>query len=165
MSEMKRPRYKVEIVTTAFQITGEVEPVGPWIVYLNNPDRHVVPVHNARAVPIGVANTAAIDRSLLLVNRADICLIVLLEAAARESVSMMRHVEVTISHVGPLICRSEFHMGAEVSLLTFFDDLSGHFFPATNAEVYPLVTWPRPLPRKIDMVMLNRQQVKLFYNT
>lgn len=163
MPDVTRPRFNVAIITTAFQVTGQVEPIGPWVVYLNNIDRHTVPVLNARALPIGAVHGSALERPQLYLNRADICLIALLDASAREAVTVMKTSRVAICHLGPLICRSEFHMGAEAQLITFFDDLNGHFFPVTNADVYPLVPLPAPLPHKIDLALLNRQQVKMTY--
>ncbi len=54
-------------------------------------------------------------------------------------VHMLRNVQTAIAHIGPVICRGEWHMGMDATLLTFMDDLPGNFFPVTNADLHAKV--------------------------
>ena len=62
MADLSRPRYEVTVVTTAFQITGQIEPIGPWLDFLNAKDKFTLPVHNAHVLAIGTSAGAAQSR-------------------------------------------------------------------------------------------------------
>ena len=55
MPEFTRPRYDATVITTEFQITGQIEPIGPWLDYLNAKDKYTLPIHNARILAIGTS--------------------------------------------------------------------------------------------------------------
>ena len=69
---------------------------------------------------------------------------------------MLRNVQTAIAHIGPVICRGEWHMGTDATLATFIDDLPGNFFPITNADLHAKVALPAPLPHKAEMMLVNR---------
>lgn len=164
MAEIARARYSVEIVTTAFHVTGDVEPIGPWQIFLNSPDRCALTVCHAHVAPLTQSvHLSSRERPQVYLSLNQICFIILPDVVARESITLMKHVETAICHVGPIVCRSNVHMGAEARLQTFLDDLSGHFFPVTHAELYPLTMLDAPLTRKAELMLINRRQVQLYY--
>jgi len=162
--EINRPRYGVEIITTGFHVKGLVEPVGPWLEFMNNRERHTLTVLNANASPLGGKNSHLPEHPQVYLSRHDVCAVILSDPAARAAMTILKHAEPAIAHVGPLICRCEFHMGAESHLNTFFDDLAGDFFVATHVELYVSATPSNPLPHRAEMMLINRRQVRLFYS-
>ena len=77
MADFSRPRYEATVITTAFQITGQIEPFGPWLDYLNTRDKIAVPVYNAHILAIGTAVGTAPEKPQVYVNCQDIYLIYL----------------------------------------------------------------------------------------
>ena len=129
MADFSRPRYEATVITTAFQITGQIEPIGPWLDFLNAKDKITLPVYNAHLLAIGTSVGPAPEKPQVFVNRHDICFIYLPDRNSHQTVHMLRNVQTAIAHIGPVICRGEWHMGMDATLATFIDDLPGNFFP------------------------------------
>ncbi|HSD82428.1 MAG TPA: hypothetical protein VLG46_01135 [Anaerolineae bacterium] len=158
-----RPRFEVMLITTAFQITGQIEPVGTWLDFLNARDKFTVTVHNAHILAIGTSVGPAPEKPQAYVNRNDICFIYLPDRNSHQSVYMLKNLQTAIAHLGPVICRGEWHMGVDATLATFVDDLPGHFFPITNADLHAKIALPAPLPHKAELILVNRQHVALYH--
>jgi len=163
MPDFVRPSYAATVITSDFEIIGQIEPIGPWLDYLNARDKYTLPVKNARLLPIGAAAGNAPEKPQVFVNRADICFIYLPDRTAHQAVHMLRNVQAAIAHIGPVICRAEFHMGMDANLLTFMDDLPGNFFPITNADLHAKVALPVPLPGKAELLLVNRLHVPVYH--
>lgn len=161
MADFSRPRYEATVITTAFQITGQIEPIGPWLDYLNAKDKITVPIYHARMLAIGTSAGSAPEQPQVIVNRNHICLIYLPDRSSHQTVHMLKNVQTAIAHIGPVICRGEWHMGIDVRLATFIDHLPGDFFAVTNADLHARVALPAPLPPKVELILVNRQHVSV----
>jgi hypothetical protein len=158
-----RPRFDALVVTTAFQITGQIEPIGTWLDFLNAKDKFTLPVYNAHVLAIGTSAGPAPEKPQVYVNRNDICFIHLPNRDSHQSVYMLKNVQTAIAHLGPVICRGEWHMGADATLVTFVDDLPGNFFPITNADLHAKAAMPAPLPHKTELILANRLHVSIYH--
>lgn len=163
MADFTRPRYEAMVITTAFQITGHIEPIGPWLDYLNAKDKITLLVHNAHIHAIGTSVGSAPEKPQVYVNRHEICFVYLPDRNSHQSVHMLKNVQAAIAHIGPVICRGEWHMGMDATLATFVDDLPGNFFPVTNADLHAKVAMPAPLPHKAEMLLVNRLHVPVYH--
>ncbi len=163
MPEYARPRFAATVMVPGFELSGQIEPIGPWLDFLNARDKYTLPMYHTRVLPIGAAPGSTSERAQVFVQRFEVQLIYLPDRAAHETIYMLKNAQAAICHTGPLICRGELHMGTDATLATYFDDLPGHFFPMTNVEIFSTVTLPAPLPRKADLILLNRSQVQLYY--
>ena len=163
MPEFSRPRYEAMVITTEFQITGQIEPIGPWLDFLNAKDKFTLTVHNAHILAIGTSVGPAPEKPQVYVYRHDVCFIYLPDRNSHQSVHMLKNVHTAIAHIGPIICRGEWHMGADATLSTHIDDLTGNFFPITNADLHAKVTMPAPLPHKAELILVNRQHVPIYH--
>jgi hypothetical protein len=157
-----RPRFDAHILTPTLQVTGQAEPVGPWLDFLNNRDKHTFTVHHARVMSIGVA-AAPVDRPQLFMIRDQVSMIALLGSSARDGITMVRNSVMAIIHIGPIVCRGEIHLGVDTPLAIYFDDLAGNYFPVTNADLHALSPLPVLLPAKVDIALINRSMVQAYY--
>ncbi len=164
MADFLRPRYEATVVTTTFQITGQIEPIGPWLDFLNTKGKSVLPVHDAHVLMMGTSVGPVSKKPQVNVNLRDVCFIYLPDRNSHQTVHMLRNVRVAIAHIGPVICRGEWHMGMDATLVTFVDELPGDFFAVTNADMHARVTVPEPLPHKAEMLLVNRQHMAIFYS-
>lgn len=163
MPDFTRPRYEATVITTEFEISGQIEPVGPWLDYLNAKDKYTLPIYNAHILAIGTSVGPAPEKPVVYIDRASVCFIYLPDRASHQNVNMMRNVQAAIAHIGPVVCRAEFHMGVDATLLTFMDDLNGNFFPITNADLHAKVVMPAPLPHKAEVLLVNRPHVSIYH--
>ena len=164
MAEFTRPRFDATVITTTgFEVTGQLEPIGPWIDFLNTKDKYTLPIYNACILAIGTSVGPAPEKPLVLMNRADICMIYLPDRNSHQSVNMLRNTVAAIAHIGPVICRAEWHMGVDASLVTYIDDLAGNFFPITNADLHAKMPLPAPLPHKAELLLVNRLHVQVYH--
>ena len=163
MEDFSRPRYDATVITTAFQITGQIEPIGPWLDFLNARDKVILPVYHAHLLAIGTSVGPAPEKPQVYVNHHDICFIHLPDRNSHQTVHMLRNVQTAIAHIGPVICRGECHMGADATLATFVDYLPGNFFPITNADLHAKVALPVPLPHKAELILVNRLHVSVYH--
>ena len=162
MPEINRPRFSATVVQPGFEVVGQIEPIGPWIDFLNSKDKHVLPMYAARVLPFGgAANTP--EHAQVFVSRSEVLLLNLPDRASHSTVYMLKNVRSAILHAGPLVIRGEIHLGVDASLATFLDDLPGNFFPITNAELFSTQALPVPLPRKAELIFLNRARLQLYY--
>jgi hypothetical protein len=159
----ERPIFGAQILTVAMQIAGRAEPIGPWLDFLNSRDKINMSVRDARLVPL-VAGAAPVERPQIFMNRNLISLLVLTDSGVRDSINMMKNTVTAILHIGPVICRGEIHIGVDTPLGLYFDDLTGNFFPVTNAALHTLTPLPIPLPRQVDLVLINRMMVQAYYS-
>lgn len=163
MADYSRPRYEAVIVTPEFQVSGQVEPIGPWLDFLNAKDKITLPVYNAHILAIGISVGPAPEKPQVYVNRNEICFIYLPDRASHQSVYMLKNVQTAVAHIGPVICRGEWHMGVDATLATFIDDLPGNFFPITNADLHAKAAMPAPLPHKAELILVNRLRVPVYH--
>jgi hypothetical protein len=163
MADFSRPRYEAMVITTEFQIIGQIEPIGPWLDFLNAKDKITLPVYNAHILAIGTSVGPAPEKSQVMVNRHDVCFIYLPDRNSHQTVHMLRNVQTAIAHIGPVICRGEWHMGMDATLATFIDDLPADFFPITNADLHAKVVMPEPLPHKAELILVNRLHVPVYH--
>jgi hypothetical protein len=163
MADFSRPRFEATVITSSFQITGQIEPIGPWLDFLNARDKLTLPVYNAHLLAIGASVGPALEKPQVIVNRHDICFIYLPDRNSHQTVHMLRNIQTAIAHIGPVICRGEWHLGMDATLATFIDDLPGNFFPISNADLHAKVTLPAPLPHKAEVMLVNRLQVAVYH--
>jgi hypothetical protein len=162
MPEITRQRYNATVVLPGFEVIGQIEPIGPWTDFLNSKDKYVLPVLSARVLPFGGAATTP-ERPQAHVSRNEVLLLYLPDRASHSTVYMLKTILLAILHAGPLVIRGEIHLGVDATLATYLDDLPGNFFPLTNAELFSTQALPVPLPRKADLVFLNRARLQLYY--
>ena len=162
MPDINRPRFNATVVLPGFEVIGQIEPIGPWVDFLNSKDKHVLPVYAARVLSAGGAATTP-ERPQVYVGRDEVLLLHLPDRASHSTVHMLKNMQAAILHAGPLIIRGEIHLGVDATLSTYLDDLPGNFFPVTNAELFSTQALPTPLPRKADLIFLNRARLPLYY--
>ncbi len=163
MPDVLHPRFNATFILPTFEIIGKIEPLGPWLDFLNNRGKTIITLYGARVMPIGASTPPGPEQPQVHVNGAELCVIHLPDRAAIESVYMLKNVQTAIAHIGPIVCRGEFHVGADKTVARYFDELPGIFFPITNVELFSTVALPVPLPRKADLILANRAHLRLFY--
>lgn len=157
-----RPRLNTVVITPSLQITGQMEPVGSWIDFLNSRDKQTFNLYSARLMSIGGASSV-VEVEQVTINRHLIYLLAFPEMGVRETIPLLRNSVTAVFHSGPILCRGEIHMGMETSLGTFLDEFKGEFIPVTDASLHSLIAMPVALPKQLDVALLNRSQIQVYF--
>jgi hypothetical protein len=138
-----------------------MEPIGPVINYLNDVNRQHIPFLDATISLLTPGPMGKIVRSQLIVPKTDIVAIYLDSAEAQSSIQLLKRLERCIAYLPSLVCRAEFHMGADTRWQDMFSLLAGDFFAVTAATMFPLIALPGPFPQQTNLLILNRLQVQM----
>jgi len=161
--QAQAPRYPVQVLTTAFHIQGMIEPIGAVINYLNDANRQQIQFLDATVSPLTPGPMGKIVRSQLVVPQADIVAIYVDSTEARSVVQLLKRVERCIAYMPSLVCRAEFHLGADTRWQDMFGLMVGNLVAVTAATVFPLIALPGPFPQQADLLILNRLHVQMLH--
>ena len=163
LPQAQLPRYPAQSVTTGFHIQGTMETIGPVTDYLNDVNRPHLPFLDVTVSPLTPGPIGQVTRSQIIVPKTDVVAIYLDDSGGRASISLLRRVERAILYLPGLVCRGEFHLGADTRWQDALSLMPGDFFGVTAATVFPLITLPGPFPRQADLVILNRRHVQMMH--
>jgi hypothetical protein len=161
--QAQAPRYPVQVLTTAFHIQGMIEPIGTIINYLNDANRQQIQFLDATVSPLTPGPMGKIVRSLLVVPQADIVAMYVDSTEARSLVQLLKRIERCIAYMPSLVCRADFHLGADTRWQDMFGLMVGDLVAVTAATVFPLIALPGPFPQQADLLILNRLHVQMLH--
>ena len=161
--QAQAPRYPVQVLTTAFHIQGMIEPIGTIINYLNDANRQQIQFLDATVSPLTPGPMGKIVRSLLVVPQADIVAMYVDSTEARSLVQLLKRIERCIAYMPSLVCRADFHLGADTRWQDMFGLMVGDLVAVTAATVFPLIALPGPFPQQADLLILNRVHVQMLH--
>jgi hypothetical protein len=156
-------RYPAQVLTTAFHIQGGIEPIGPILDFVNDKDRQFFVFFDTTVSLLTPGPMGQVTRSQLIVPKTNVVAIYIDNAAARSSVQLLKRVERCILYLPNLVCRGEFHLGADTRWADMLGLLPGDFFAITSASAFPLAPLPGPFPQQTDLLILNRQHVQMLH--
>ena len=157
------PRYPVRVLTTTYYIQGGLETLGPIIAFMNDRDRDAFVFLDATVKPLTSGPIGQMTRPVISVPKPEVIAMYVDDAAARSSIQTLRHIERCIIYMPYLVCRGEFHLGADTRWQDMLGMLPTDFFAFTNASVFPLAPLPGPFPQQADLVVLSRRHVKMMH--
>jgi hypothetical protein len=161
--QAQAPRYPVQVLTTAFYIQGMIEPIGTIINYLNDANRQQIQFIDATVSPLTPGPMGKIVRSQLVVPQTDIVAMYVDSAEARSVIQLLKRIERCIAYMPSLVCRAEFHLGADTRWQDMFSLMAGNLVAVTAATVFPLIALPGPFPQQADLLILNRLHVQMLH--
>jgi hypothetical protein len=161
--QAQAPRYPVQVLTTAFHIQGTMEPIGTIINYLNDANRQQIQFIDATVSPLTPGPMGKIVRSQLVVPQTDIVAMYVDSAEARSVIQLLKRIERCIAYMPSLVCRAEFHLGADTRWQDMFGLMVGNLVAVTAATVFPLIALPGPFPQQADLLILNRLHVQMLH--
>ena len=157
-------RHDCQMLGREFQYVGKLEPVGIIIDYLNDLDRITYPLFDVqvhRLIPGG--SFPGVTRPEITVARSEVGLLYLPDPEYRSKIQVIKNSERVIVYTPHVVCRGNFHLGAETRLRDLLSLMTGVFLVMTDASVFPLSTLPAPFPQKADLLILNRDYVTAYH--
>jgi hypothetical protein len=162
--EITRRSYPVQVITTTHAITGIYQPIGNFMVAINNPDSTCLPLSEATFTPLA---TGAPLRSITVpeatVNKRDILFVCFPDDTVQRELNMFKRVARLIAYTPAFVLRAEFHLGAEDQVGEMLDTLRGQFQPLTDVTIFPLLELQVSLDRQHDLVVINSQAITIYH--
>ncbi len=165
---MERPpvhQYAVQILTSSFQLNGELEVVGDLMGFLIGPTRDAFPLRQAHLAPIGPGSSLRpMDLPQISVRRREVVFLHLADPAAKESMRLMSRADPLILYTPLAIIRGNVHVSAETRLDDFMSTMTHPLIALTEARLFMLTQAGSGFPAECDMLLVGRPYVQMYYS-
>ena len=158
-------RHEVQILSTHFQFSGQIEAVGAVDNFINDPTRDNLSLYDVRLASLAPGSPLkTISRPHVVVRKPHVVLLYFVSAETRASIHTLVRRELLVAYTPIAVCRGYFHMPAEASMRDFLGVVPGDLLPITEAHIFPLVELPAPFPAEAGLVLVSRHHLH-FYHT
>lgn len=158
-------RHDVQILTTTFQFSGQLEVIGALLNFINDPNRDSLSLYDARLTPLTPGSPLkGLSRPHVVVRRPHIVFVYLTSAETRASLKLLARRELLVAYTPVAVCRGYFHMSAEANVRDFLDVTQGGLVAVTEVRLFPLVEFPALFPTEVEQLMIGRTQVQSYHS-
>jgi hypothetical protein len=156
--------HPVQILTTSFQFSGELETVGDVSTYINDSTRQSLSLHDAYLTPLTPGSPMrGLNRPHVVVMRPQTVFLHFSSPETREAIRTLPRRELLVAYTPIAVCRGYFHMTAEARLRDFIDVIQEPLIPVTEARIFPLVEFPAAFPTEADLLLVSISQLQSYH--
>ena len=156
--------HEVQILTTYFQFSGQLEVVGAVLNYINDQARDSYSLHDARLTPLTPGSPLrGLARPHVVVRRSQVVFLYFTSAEIRDSIHALARSELLVAYTPIAVCLAQFHMAAEAKIGDFIESTQGELLLASEARVFPLVEFPAPFPAQAELLLVGRSQLLSYH--
>ncbi|MDY6875143.1 MAG: hypothetical protein SWK90_02925 [Chloroflexota bacterium] len=157
-------RHDVQILTIPFQLSGQLETVGPVFNFINAPSRDSLSLYNVRLTPLTPGSPLkGLSCPHVVIRRSQVTLLYFTSAESHASIRLLARRELLVAYTPLAVCRGYFHLAAEASVHDFLGLIPGDMLPITEVHVFPLIELPAPFPTQADLLLVNRSHLQLYH--
>jgi hypothetical protein len=157
-------RHEVQILTTNFQFSGQLETVGDMATFVNDTVRDSLSLYDAYLTPLTPGSPLkGFNRPHVVVRRPQVVFLYFASAETRDSFRMLQREELLVAYTPVAVCRGYFHMSAEARVRDFVDVVQEQLIPVTEAHIFPLIEIPAPFPYEAEMILIGRSQLQSYH--
>jgi hypothetical protein len=157
-------RHDVQILTSHFQFSGQLETVGPVGNFINDPSRDSLSFYDVHLSPLTPGSPLkGIARPHVVILRSQIVLLYLIPEEARASVGLFPRREPLMVYTPLAVCRGDFPVPTEAKLGDFLATISGELLPVLDARIFPFVELSAPFTLEAELLLIGRSHL-LFYH-
>jgi hypothetical protein len=157
-------QHEVQVLTTNFQFSGQLETIGDVSTYINDTARQSLSLHDAYLTPLTPGSPVkGFHRPHIVVLRPQIVFLYFNSAETQASIRKLPKKELLVAYTPLAVCRGYFHMTAEARLRDFVDIIHEALIPVSEARIFPLVEFPTPFPTEVDLVMVGLSQLQSYH--
>ena len=156
-------QYEVEILTEDYMLSGELEPFGPLMLYLNNLERSSLRLKNSvgRALATGM-QIETFRSEDMMVRKDEVILIRPVDAVSQSTVPLLARRQLLQVFISRFVLQAAFPCGQETQVGEIFDMSPGHWIPCVEAQVYPLQRAEQPLFTAAKIMLLNKTYIRFY---
>ncbi len=157
-------RHDVQVLTTHFQFSGQLETVGPLGTYINDPARESLSLYDVHISPLTPGSPLkGLARPHVVILRSQIMIMLLASEKSRESITTFARREMLTIYTPIAVCRGRFPLPAEARISDFLGVIPGDLLTLMDVQTFPFVNLPTPFPTQAEMLLIGRSAM-LFYH-
>ena len=157
-------QHDVQILTTHFQFSGQLETVGPAGNYINDPARQSLSFHDVHLSPLTPGNPLkGIARPHVVILKSQIILCYLVSEESRASISTFARREPMMIYTPVAVCRGHFPMPSEARIGDFLGVVPGDLLPVLDVHIFPFVELPAPFVREAELLLIGRPHLQFYH--
>lgn len=150
-------RHEVQILTTGFQFSGQLETVGPAFRYVSDPGHESLSLYDTQMTPLTPGSPLkGLSRPHIVIRKPQIVFIYFNSAETRASIRPLVKKDLLVGYTKVAVCRGYFHMPAEARMRDFLAVLPSDLVIVTEARLFPLIELPAPFPVETELLLANR---------
>jgi len=155
--------YQVELLSEHYVLSGELEPFGPLMLYLNDPERSALRLRNlqARALDPGITLDTFHSEDMM-VHKDEVILIRPIDAISQSTVPLKARRLLLQVFASRFVLQAAFPCGQEVQASEIFDLSPGHWVACVDAQVYPLQHSEQPIFHEAKIILLNKSHIRFY---
>jgi hypothetical protein len=158
--------YSVSLLTRLAQVTGRLEVVGAPLLFLSDPIRDSLVIHDAQAGALTAnAPFRSLSRPLLTVRRREIVFLYFPEPEAQAALraQLMARSEQVIAYTALAILKGGFHLPAETVVTDFLAVITNTLLPVSGAQLFLPTPPPAPFPNHCDLLLVGREHIQMYH--
>ena len=155
--------YHAELLTEHYLLTGEMEPFGPLMTYLNDASRAALRLKNMQAKsldPSLALDTFHADE--MMVRKDEIVIIRPLDPVSQSTVPLMVRRETLRVFIGRFVLQGEFSCGQDIPISDIFDVSPAHWVPCVDAHAHIVQRSKQPIFSTAKVVLINEAHIRFY---
>lgn len=157
-------RHDVQILTTHFQFTGQLETVGPADNFINDPARQSLSFYDVHLTPLTPGSPLkGIARPHVVILKSQIVLLYLVSEESRASISTFTRREPMMIYTPVAVCRGHMPMPSEARIGDFLGVVPGDLLPVLDVRVFPFIELSAPFTLETELLLIGRPHM-MFYH-
>ncbi len=155
--------YHVELLTEHYILTGELEPFGPLMTYLNDASRVALRLKSLEAKsldPSLALDTFRADE--VMVRKDEIVIIHPLDAMSRNTVPLMARREVLRVFIGRFVLQGAFSCGQDTPISDIFDISPAHWYACVDAHAHIVQRSRQPIFSTAKLLLINKAHIRFY---
>lgn len=157
-------RLQVSIITTHFQINGQLETIGTPFSFVNDAARESLPLYEVNVTPLATGvPLKGFSRPHIIIRRSKIVFLYFESGEARSSIHTLRRSELLVAYTPVAVCRGHFHMADEANIGDFIEDIASVLLPVTEAQIFSFSELTAPFPTAPELVLVGRSHLQFYH--
>ncbi|MBN1178469.1 MAG: hypothetical protein JXD18_04620 [Anaerolineae bacterium] len=158
-------REPVQILTHALQIAGELEVVGPPLIFLNEDDRDDLVMRDVRVAPLMPSGSfKSLSRPQITIRKKDLLFVYFTDPETRAKVNLLAHEEDMVVYTPHAILRGSFHLPVEIIPTSFLSTIENDLLPFSKAQLFWLRPLPMSFPDRCDLLFIGEQHIQMYHS-
>ena len=159
-------RHEVQILTTDFQYSGQLETVGPVLNYINDTGRDSLTLYDAHLTPLTPGSPLkGLSRPMVVIRRPQIVFLYFTKAETRAAIKTLTRNEPLVAYTPVAVCKAQFHLAGETRIRDFVDAMQESLLPVSEVRLFPIIELSAPFPTKVDLLLVGRSQIHAYHTT